>query len=201
MPPLINHLKGVCMMQRVMMTDTQLTEKLQKRDMIYDGRSCQLWMDTTQLPDGRSVQRERIHHPGSVGILAIDSEGKCLLVRQYRHTIEKITLEIPAGKMDKVLPETPAQAALRELREETGQVASTLLPLGCIYPASGLMDETHYLFFAKDFSQTEQELDDDEFLRIIRMDINDICEMIAEDTIRDSKTICALFRARLMGLL
>lgn len=84
------------------------------------------------------------------------------MVRQYRHPIEQITLEIPAGKLDKLPQETRCTPPIGELREETGFVAEQMISLGQVYPSPGLLDEVLYLFLARGLQKLAQELDEDE---------------------------------------
>ena len=111
-----------------------LVEKCLDRKVVYQGMSYQLWLDRLLLPNGVQMMREHLHHPGGVAVLAVDESGRCAMVRQYRHPIEQITLEIPAGKLDKLPHETPLHAAHRELREETGFVAEQMISMGQVFP-------------------------------------------------------------------
>lgn len=177
-----------------------LVEKRVDREVIYQGKSYQLWLDRLVLPNGVQTRRERLHHPGGVAILAVDEQRRCAMVRQYRHPIEQVTLEIPAGKMDKLPNETPEQAAHRELREETGYIAQSMTPLGLVYPSPGVMDEVLYLFLAQGLQKDHQELDDDEFIHVAWEDLTSLEAGVANGSINDIKAICALSRARLLGL-
>ncbi|MCI5956726.1 MAG: NUDIX hydrolase [Clostridiales bacterium] len=188
-------------MEQLKREDPQLVEQLLGREVIYRGKSYQFWLDELLLPNGARIRREHLHHPGGVAILALDEKKRCAMVRQYRHPIGQVTLEIPAGKLDKLPNESPEHAALRELREETGYTAHSLVSLGKIYPSPGIIDEVLYLFLAKGLETGQQELDDDEFIHTQWIPIDELEEQIAQGTFEDTKTICALTRARLMKLL
>ena len=181
--------------------DNLLIEERLNREVIYCGKSYQLWLDELKLPDGKIRIREHLHHPGGVAVLAVDDCGCCAMVRQYRHPIEQITLEIPAGKLDKLPDETPEHAARRELREETGWKAASLTPMGKIYPSPGVVDEVLYLFLAKGLKREQQELDEDEFIHVHWMPLEELESLVARGEMDDVKTICALSRAKLCGLL
>lgn len=181
--------------------DRQLVEQLLGREIVYCGKSYQFWLDELLLPNGARIRREHLHHPGGVAVLALDEQNRCAMVRQYRHPIGQVTLEIPAGKLDKLPNESLEHAALRELREETGYIAHSLFSLGKIYPSPGIIDEVLHLFLARGLEMGRQELDEDEFIHIQWISIEELEAEIARGTFEDIKTICALTRARLMKML
>ena len=98
-----------------------LTEKTASSRLIYDGKVEHLYVDTVTLPDGSASVREYVKHIGAVCVVPLTDEGEVLLERQYRYAVGRTLTEIPAGKLD-APDEDPAEAALRELREETGAV-------------------------------------------------------------------------------
>ncbi len=181
--------------------DQELVERLIDRDLVYQGKTYALWLDHVQLPNGFQASREHLHHPGGVAVLAIDAQNRCAMVRQYRLPIFQVTLEIPAGKLDKLPNETREHAALRELREETGYTAKQLTSLGHIYPSPGVVDEVLYLFLARELDKGDQELDEDEFIQTEWVPLAEMEERIASGEIKDVKAICAFCRAKLMRLL
>ncbi len=181
-------------------SDSELKEKLLNREVIYDGK-YPLWMDELQMPDGRIIKREHLHHPGGVAILAADDSGKIAFVKQYRYPIEQVTEEIPAGKLDKIPDEDPIHAANRELREETGFTASEIIPMGYIYPSPGVSDEILHLFFARSLVRSQQELDDDEFINVEWIPIDEIERRIVSGEMSDTKGIVAFARAKFSGLI
>jgi len=181
--------------------DSNLIKTRIGREEIYSGRACQLWIDELRLPSGGTVKREHLHHPRSVAVFALDAQDRCVLVRQYRYTLEKLTLEIPAGKMDKGDSETPLQAIQRELKEETGYTASEWISLGEIYPTTGIMDEIIYLYLARGLSSGEQALSDFELINVERVSLDALRRMIDDGTINDGKTLCAYARAQIKGLI
>ena len=183
-------------------SDSQaLAEQLVDRDVVYQGKTYQLWLDHVQLPNGSQIRREHLHHPGGVAILALDAQNRCAMVQQYRLPIQQITLEIPAGKLDKIPDESIEHAALRELREETGYTAKQLTPLGYIYPSPGVIDEVLHLFLARDLEKRSQELDEDEFIQPSWLPLKEIEAQIASGEMTDVKTISVFCRARLMQLI
>ncbi len=181
-------------------TDSELTEKLLNREVIYEGK-YPLWLDEHLLPDGRTIKRQHLHHPGGVAILAVNEEGCIAFVKQYRYAIEQVTEEIPAGKLDKIANEEPVHAAGRELREETGYTSSEIVPMGFIYSSPGVLDEKLYLFFAKNLSKSSQDLDDDEFINVEWIPADEVQRRIVSGEMTDAKGIIAFARAKFSGLI
>ena len=139
-----------------------LTEKTLSREEKYQGSFLSLHVDQVQLPNGRTSFREVVEHVDGVAILALDDRNNVLTVTQYRYVIGKTLLEIPAGKLEP--GEDPVAGALRELKEETGAVPDTFLPMGVTLPSPGCLSERLYLFLAKGLHMESQQLDEDEFL-------------------------------------
>lgn len=188
-------------MQQLQGDAHELVETCMGSETVYRGKSYQLSLDELILPNGEHARREHVHHPGGVAILALDNDSRCALVQQYRHPIGIVTTEIPAGKLDKLPNETPEHAARRELREETGYVADSMISLGKVYPSPGLLDEVLHLFLARGLTSAQQELDDDEFIHVLWLPVGELERRIADETMDDVKAICALTRARLRGLI
>lgn len=178
----------------------ELIEKKLSSKELYKSASYSFRVDSVLLPDGKTGTREVITHPGGVAVLAIDN-GKAAVVRQYRYAVDCVTTEIPAGKLDKIPGEKPIDAARRELREETGCTADSLEYLGMIYPSPGIVTEKLYIFYAKGLHKAEQELDEDEFLNVEWMAIDELVKQIADGEINDCKAICACMFAHLKGIL
>ena len=128
-----------------------------------------------------------------------DRDGNIILVRQFRYPFDTETLEMPAGKMDHG-PENAEECGVRELAEETGCTAGRIVPLGAMYPSPGFLTEVTYLFAALDLTEGETHPDEDEFVETVRLPIAEVERLIAEDRLRDAKTIAAMYRARLKNL-
>jgi len=169
----------------------ELIEQKISSEELYKSASYSFRVDSVRLPDGKTGTREVVKHPGGVAVLAID-DGKVALVRQYRYAIDRITTEIPAGKLDKIPGEKPVDAARRELREETGCIADSMEYLGMMYPSPGIITETLYIFYARRLQKTRQELDDDEFLNVEWLPVDTLLKQIGDGEINDCKAILSV---------
>jgi ADP-ribose pyrophosphatase len=175
------------------MTDS-LTEKLISSEQIYDGRLVHLSVDTVQLPNGETAKRELVRHGGAVAVVPMDNNGDVIMVRQYRHAAGRIMLEIPAGTLHK--DEDPALCAVRELQEEAGYKPGRLQKLGGMFVAPGYTTEFIHLYLATDLVESRLQLDEDEFLEILRLPMHDVINRIMSGEIMDGKTISAVFMAK-----
>ena len=174
----------------------ELTEKTLHSETMFDGRILHVRKDTVELPNGAQSFREVVDHPGGVCVLALDDEGRVLLVRQFRYPYEKVLTEIPAGKLE--YGEDPEKAALRELREETGAVPGKFRSLGELYPSPGYCGEIIRLYLAQELTFGETALDEDEFLDVERMPFGELTELVLQGEIRDAKTIAAVLKTKLL---
>mgnify|MGYP001821856421 CR=1 FL=1 len=166
---------------------------------VFEGRVVKLRLDRVDLPNGKIVELEVIRHQGAAAVVPIDADGRVLMVRQYRHATDGFILEVPAGKLDG--GEAPEVCARREVEEETGHRAGSLVPLGWIWTTPGFTDERIWLYLARDLTVTEQRLEDDEVLTVERIPLGDAVERAAGGEIADGKSVCALLRAaRLLGV-
>lgn len=171
----------------------ELTEKKLTSQEIFGGVVIHLFRDTVELPDGREAVREVIRHPGAVCVLPIDSDGNVYFVNQFRYAFNKVTLEAPAGKLEK--GEDIKEAALRELKEETGLSATKITYLGEMYTTPALIDEIIHLYIAEGLTKGEQSLDEDEFINVKKMSLDDAVKMVMNGEIKDSKTQTIVLRA------
>ncbi len=156
---------------------------------VFKSSRLELVEESFDTPDGE-MNRAIIHHPGSVAIIAEPEAGTLLLVRQYRYSIRRETLEIPAGTLDP--NEDPIVCAGRELIEETGYRAGHLEELVKLYPAIGICDELQYFFRASDLSPDSMNPDEGEFIEPEILNHQQIAEAISSGLICDSKTLLVL---------
>ena len=158
---------------------------------IFRGR--RLWIEkrTIRLPNG--IEREKvIVHPGNaVAILPLNGD-QCKLLRQYRYAIDQYIVEAPAGTMEP--GEDPLLTARRELIEETGFTAQTIVSKGFIYTTPGYTEEKIFLFEARDLSPSQEYgKDEDEVIEVVDVATKDLETMIHDGIIVDAKTICLIY--------
>jgi len=167
--------------------ETTLTSK-----EIYKGRIIDLYLEEVKLPNGHTSTREIVKHPGAVAVIAITPENKILMVEQYRKPLERTIVEIPAGKLEK--GEEPIMTAKRELEEETGYTCSDLKPLISFYTSPGFADELVHLFIAENLEKLTEtaELDEDEFVEVLEVTLEEAQEMMNSNRIYDAKTAYAV---------
>lgn len=161
-----------------------------KSEQAFDGRVIRVFLDDVKLPDGRTARWERVAHPGAVGIVPLLESGEVLMVRQYRHAVRGVLLEIPAGKLD--AGEPPLECAHRELEEEVGMKAGEMLKLAEFYNSPGYSDEYFHLYLARDLTDGEAEPEADEFLELSRIRLEEALGMVSTGEIRDAKSIIGL---------
>ena len=172
------------------MEHTDLTEHtLDSRDE-YRGRLLHVKKDRVRLPDGNESSREYIVHPGAAVILPVFENGDILLERQHRYPLRRDFIERPAGKFDP--PETELACAQRELQEETGYVALKWRELPTFYPCIGYANERLVYFLAEELSFSGENMDEDEFLEILRVPFAEAMVMVGDGRINEAKTVMGL---------
>jgi ADP-ribose pyrophosphatase len=174
-----------------------LEEKSLSSTPIFDGKVLHVRLDEVTLPNGVVATREYCHHNGAVCVIPLTDEGEVICVRQYRYPSHEDLLEIPAGKLDSP-DENPDDAVRRELREETGAVASKIIYLGKYYPSPAILDECIYMYLATGLDFGDTEFDDDEFIESVRVPLSKLVTLTLEGKIRDGKTQIAALRAQMM---
>ena len=174
----------------------ELTEKTLSSEKIFDGVILHIRRDQVELPGGGRSVREVVDHPGGVCVLALDDQWQALLVSQYRYPYQRVVREVPAGKLE--YGEDPREAALRELREETGATPGEFRSLGELYPSPGYCGEIIRMYLARDLTFGETHLDEDEFLNVERIPFGELVEQVLQGEIRDAKTIAAVLKGKLL---
>jgi ADP-ribose pyrophosphatase len=169
---------------------TRFEELTLSTQPIYQGKVISLQVDTVRLPNGNTATREIVKHPGAVAVLAL-VEGKMLVVEQYRKALERHQIEIPAGKLE--AGENPLDAAKRELEEETGYRCDTLKLICSFYTSPGFADEVIHLYVGEHLIKGDANLDEDEFLDVESITLEQAQQYMREGQISDAKTITAIY--------
>lgn len=180
------------MIERGAMKMDHLIEKTLTSKEIFKGRVIDLYLEEVELPNGKTGTREIIKHPGAVAVIALTDDNKLLMVEQYRKALERALVEIPAGKLEK--GESPESTAKRELEEETGYTCEKLEKIVSFYTSPGFADELVHLFLAKGLTKSTAaaELDEDEFLDVLEVTLEEAQAMVEDERIYDAKTVYAV---------
>ena len=162
---------------------------------LYKGKIFTLDRDTVRFPDETVAEMDIIRHPGASAIVPFlsDPEGEnpqLLLLRQYRYAAGGYIYEVPAGRLDG--DESPADCAIRELKEETGCTAETMKPLFTMFTTPGFTDEKIHVFMAKGLSHGETAREADEFADVVIMPLAEALELIRVGEIMDAKTALSI---------
>ncbi len=165
-------------------------EKTVSSRLVYDGRVVRLRVDTVQVTNGRETTREIVEHGNCVAVIAVDDSDNLLLVKQFRKSVEKELLEIPAGGIEP--GEDPEIAVRRELQEEIGYLPKKLERLGGFYSTPGYCTEYLYLYLATDLTPSQLYAEDTESIKLISVPISQIPNLIASGAICDAKSIAGL---------
>ena len=171
-------------------------EQTEEVNGIFSGRIITVHEDTVMLVDGKRAKRELVDHPGGVAIVPLTDKDEVLMVRQFRAPYKETIYEIPAGKLEK--GEDPREAGIRELEEECGATADNFFELGAIYPTPGYCGEIIRIYGATGLSLGEQSLDEDEFLDVYRVPLEEAFEKCMSGEFKDAKTIVGIFKIREM---
>jgi ADP-ribose pyrophosphatase len=166
-------------------------EKTISSEMIYKGRALNLRVDSVELPDGSKTKRTIVEHPDCIAVVALDNEQNILLVRQFRKTIEKELLEIPAGGID---PGEDAETAVkREMQEETGYLPQKLVKLGGFYSTPGYCTEYLHAYLATDLVPGKLVAEDTEGIELVRVPVAELPALLASGKLTDAKSIAGLY--------
>lgn len=184
-----------------MTSEAELPEVLSS-ERVYEGRVFDIDRDSIRFPDGVEAMRATVRHPGAVALVVIDEGGRWLLVEQYRHPAGKRLLEIPAGTREP--GEAPEVTAHRELREETGYDADSLVRIGGAWMAPGFTSEYIDFYLATGLRESPLSTGDEEDLSApIPYTREAIEAAVATGEIEDAKTLVALqlyaLRERMQG--
>ena len=166
------------------------SEQVISTKYIFKGKILGLRIDTVLVQGKIQTSREIISHNDAVVVVPIDTDNNVILVRQYRHAVQQILLEAPAGIIEE--GETPEDCAIRELQEEIGFLPGQLRPLFGFWPSPGFCTEFIYSYIAKDLVPSKLEADVDENIEVHKIPLHRVQNLIRAGEIQDSKTIAAL---------
>lgn len=161
---------------------------------IFDGTLLHVRRDTVKLPNGKTATREWIKHPGASSVIPLLPDGSIILVKQYRYPVGKITLEVPAGKLD-APEEDPLLCAQRELSEETGYTADHMEKLTTIATTVGFSNEYIHLYLATGLHAGNQHTDADEFINVVKVPLQEAVKMVNDGRIIDAKSVVSILMA------
>ena len=177
--------------------DVELHEKILSEECAWKGKILDVHRLEVELPNGHRSARDIVRHPGAAAVVALTESGKIVLVRQYRTAIDRVTVEIPAGKLDP--GEDPLDCAKRELKEETGFAAGKIAYLTTIATSCGFSDELIHIYLATQLSFEGARPDDDEFLNVDLVPVKELVDAVLDGKIEDAKTIVGALACEVMG--
>ncbi len=167
--------------------DTGLHERILSEEPAWRGKILDVRSLEVELPNGRRTGRDIVRHPGASAVVALTETGKIVLVRQYRTAIDRVTVEIPAGKLDP--GEDPEECARRELLEETGFAAGRISYLTTIATSVGFCDELIHIYMATGLTFKGANPDDDEFVNVDLVPLHELIDAVLDGKIEDAKTV------------
>ena len=160
------------------------------RQTIHRGRKIEVQLDLTDLPDGTTLRRDAVIHPGAVVILPLLADGRVCLLRNHRFILAQTLWELPAGTLEP--GEEPDHAAPRELEEETGYRAGRWRKLGVYYPSPGVLSEAMHLYAAEELTPGPQRLEAGEQIEVHAVAWQEALGMALDGRINDLKTVAGL---------
>jgi ADP-ribose pyrophosphatase len=172
--------------------ETGKSDVVVSRERVYEGKVFRVDRERVTLPHGPTVTLDVVRHSPSAVIVPVPEPGHVILIRQYRHAVNRWLWEVPAGSVDP--GESPEAAAKRECHEEIGQVPDTVVRLGALFPTPGYCDEEMIFFRASGLSEPEElaAVDEDEHIEVKRFTLREARDMVRRGEIVDMKTVVAL---------
>lgn len=175
---------------------SKINFKVTKSDIIFRGKVFDIRVDEIEYDSGNKGVRETILHPGGAVVVPVKDDGKIILIKQYRYPLNKFVYELPAGKLNQ--DENPLHCAERELEEETGYKAGSIIKLGAICTTPGFCSEVLHIYLAEFLTPGDHNREEGEYgMEIHEFTFEEINSMIAAEEIYDGKTLSGLFMARL----
>ncbi len=171
-----------------------LREHTLSSEELLRGHFLHAFRDQVRLPDGRQASREYVRHPGAVVIVAELDDGRYVVERQWRHPLQRVLIEFPAGKLD--AGEDLLACARRELQEETGYRANQWAYAGPMHPVIAYSTEVIHIFFARGLQAGERALDEGEFLDVFAASLDELLAWSRDGLLTDGKTLSCLLWAQ-----
>ena len=189
MMTLLFQLKGLIILSK-------FEEKTLSSKTIYDGKIISLTLEEVELPDGNKAKRELVQHPGAVALIPLTDDGKLVLVKQYRKSLNRTLIEIPAGRIE--VGEDPEVTAIRELEEETGYGARQVTYIQSFATSPGFANEIIHLYLAENLYEIVNPAagDEDEFIELLEVTIDEAEQLVTSGEIYDAKTAFAVIFAK-----
>ncbi|WP_370979108.1 NUDIX domain-containing protein [Agaribacterium sp. ZY112] len=182
-------------------TDKQLVEKVGgwkrlSKELVYENPWIEVSHEEVLRPNGSEGIYGLVHFKGrALGIVAIDENGCCYLVKQSRYALNEASIELPEGGGS--MEESLEQAAARELEEECGLIAAHWQPLLKLHMSNSITDESAYVFVATGLSPGKQALEDTEDIEVLHLPLKEAVAMAMDGRITDAISVAALFRVAL----
>lgn len=174
--------------------DASSPDMLLRSETVHRGRLLTVRVDTVRLASGREAGREVVEHPGAIALVPLLPDGRVVLVRQWRHAVGAMLLEVPAGTREP--DEPPERTAARELTEETGYTADRIIPLGPFFTAPGFCTEQIHCYLALGLHAGNATPEDDEGITLEHLPLADAAIAVARGDLQDAKSIAALAMAQ-----
>lgn len=169
--------------------------RIVKSEVIFKGKVFNTIVNQIEYDSGNKAVREVAEHPGGAVVVPVTDDGKIVMVTQHRFPMNKVLLELPAGKLNK--DENPFICAVRELEEETGYRSKNVKELGSIYTTPGYSTEKLWIYLAKDLKPGSHNREEGEFgMEVLELTFDEIENKIYSGDIVDSKTICGIYLAK-----
>ena len=167
--------------------DVHLTETRVGSEELLHGHFLHAFRDTVRLPDGSQASRDYVIHPGAVMVVAELPDGRLVLERQFRYPVQSVMIEFPAGKLD--AGEASLACARRELLEETGYTAKQWARAGVLHPVISYSTEFIDIWFARELTAGQRQLDQGEFLDVFSATADEILQWCRNGGVTDAKTL------------
>ena len=169
--------------------------RILKSEIIHSGKVFNTKVDQIEYNSGNRAVREVAEHPGGAVVVPITDDGKIIMVTQHRFPVDKILLELPAGKLG--WNEDPLLCATRELEEETGYKSNNVKEIGSIYTTPGYSSEKLWIYLAKDLKPGNHNREEGEYgMEVFEFTIKEVEDKIYKGEIVDGKSICGIFLAK-----